>query len=134
MRICVGLLFIYAGASKLMDIAAFRMAIEMHGLVPDEWITLLSLYIPWLEIICGIALFAGHLVQAARIVTTTLLAIFTLVALRAFALDLDASCGCFGVGASDAWHWVALRNIALIVLVNLTDSFPRQPVQIQENG
>lgn len=94
LRSLLGGLFLYAGASKLADPAAFQIDIYNFALLPWAAAALAALYLPWLEIVCAGALIAGK--QAAGLLLAALMVVFTLAIAVAWARGLEISCGCFG--------------------------------------
>ena len=52
----VALVWLAAGALKLIDPAAFARDIEHYRLVPAVVAATLSVYLPWLELVLGVGL------------------------------------------------------------------------------
>ncbi|MCB1235481.1 MAG: DoxX family protein, partial [Verrucomicrobiae bacterium] len=50
-RVCFGLFWIWAGASKLRDPALFSAAIRNYDLIGDPLVAAAALILPWLEVI-----------------------------------------------------------------------------------
>jgi len=109
-RLVVGGVFVYAGATKALDPAAFAAAIAAYRLLPYPAVAALALYLPWLEMACGLGLFWPRLRLGASSMLFALCAVFTIAIASAWIRDLDISCGCFGAGATGA---AALRHSLL---------------------
>jgi putative oxidoreductase len=107
--IIIGGLFIYAGAVKVIDPVEFARDVDNYKMLPWQLNVWLGLYLPWLEIFCGLALIVGVLYRGGVFILTALMALFVVVTIIAKARGLDISCGCFGHASkylSFAWHLV----------------------------
>ncbi len=105
--IIIGGLFVYAGAVKVMDPAEFARDINNYKMLPWQPSVWLALYLPWLEILCGLALLTRVLFRGAVFIVTALMTVFIIASLVAKARGLDITCGCFGHASqslSFAWH------------------------------
>jgi putative oxidoreductase len=111
----VGAAFIYAGLTKVLDLQPFRFSdptafardIDNYKMLPWPIGVGLALYLPWLEIFCGLALFTRILFRGGVFILTALMALFIVITIFAKARGLDISCGCFGHASkslSFAWH------------------------------
>lgn len=125
--IIIGGLFIYAGAVKIVDPAEFARDIDNYKMLPWQASVWMGLYLPWLEILCGLALIARVLYRGGVFILTALMVLFIVITIIAKARGLDISCGCFGHASkylSFAWHLV-LDFLLLGGLVLLWKSSPR---------
>jgi len=125
--VIIGGLFIYAGAVKVVDPAEFARDIDNYKMLPWQMGVGLGLYLPWLEIFCGLALIVRVLYRGSVFILTALMALFIVITIIAKARGLDISCGCFGHASkylSFAWH-LALDFLLLGGLVLLWKSPPR---------
>jgi uncharacterized membrane protein YphA (DoxX/SURF4 family) len=109
-RILLGAVFVYAGATKALDPAAFAAAIDAYRLLPYPLVVLVALYLPWIEIACALGLFWRRTRLGSLWVIFALCLVFTGAIASAWIRDLDISCGCFGAGATGA---AALRRSLL---------------------
>lgn len=124
--IIIGGLFIYAGAVKVIDPAEFARDIDNYKMLPWQLSVGMGLYLPWLEIFCGLALIVRVLYRGSISILAALLAIFIVITIVAKARGLDITCGCFGHASkylSFAWHLV-LDFLLLGGLVLLWKSSP----------
>jgi putative oxidoreductase len=64
-RIALGILFVFAGATKAFDPGAFAIEIQRYQLIPWFLGVLASVYLPWLEILLGALLVLQRAEQAA---------------------------------------------------------------------
>lgn len=119
--IVIGALFIYAGAVKIIDPVEFARDIDNYKMLSWTLSVSLALYLPWLEILCGLGLITGILYRGSVLILTTLMIVFIGASIAAKARGLDISCGCFGHASAYlnfAWH-LALDFGLLIGLVAL---------------
>ncbi|MEX2117656.1 MAG: MauE/DoxX family redox-associated membrane protein [Bacteroidota bacterium] len=94
-RVFLGVLFVVASADKIADPAAFARSIEDYRLISGTAAMVMATILPWVEMLCGLALIAGVLVQASALLSGTLLIVFTMAVISGLVRGLDISCGCF---------------------------------------
>ena len=118
LNFAVGAVFIYAGTVKAYDPAGFAEDIYNFHLLPWTLTVFLSLYLPWLEIACGVAVIFRRRYFDALVIICGLLLTFIVVLASAWARGLDLTCGCFGRSDDHANYafWIG-RNFALISAV-----------------
>jgi putative oxidoreductase len=119
--IIIGGLFIYAGIVKIIDPVEFARDIDNYKMLPWRLGIFLALYLPWLEIFCGLALITRLLYRAGVFIVTALMTVFIVASIIAKARGLDVSCGCFGHASkylNFSWH-LTLDFSLLIGLVML---------------
>ncbi len=89
-----------AGALKLAGPVVFADAIYRYRLLPWGASLVLAVYLPWLELICALALGIARLRRPAVAVMMGLCVLFLGALIAAKARGLELSCGCFGGAAS----------------------------------
>ena len=107
LAVIVGGIFIYAGASKISDPMHFARDITNFRLVGWPIAIRTAFYLPWLEIIAGLALVFGFLHRGALAILTGLMVFFIGATISAYARGINLDCGCFGKaseGMSFATH------------------------------
>jgi len=105
--ILIGGLFVYAGVIKALDPVVFARDIGNYQMLPWPIGVWLALYLPWLEILCGLALMTRILYRGSVFILTGLMSLFIIATIVANARGLDISCGCFGHATkslSFTWH------------------------------
>ncbi len=120
----VGGIFIYAGVIKALDPVRFSNDIDNYKILPWTIGVGLAFYLPWLEILCGLALVARVLYRGGLSILTALIGIFIAATIAAKIRGLDITCGCFG-HASKTWSFsthLALDSVLLIFLLLLLRS------------
>jgi putative oxidoreductase len=121
LAIIIGGLFVYAGAIKVLDPVAFARDVDNYQMLPWQMSVSLALYLPWLEIFCGLAVITRVLYRGGVFILTALMALFIVITIIAKARGLDISCGCFGHASkylSFAWH-LALDFVVLAAILAL---------------
>lgn len=114
-RIALGGLFLFAGATKAYDPGAFAIEIQRYNLVP--WIpgALAAVYLPWLEILVGTLLVVKRFERGALLLVTCLLLVFTFALASATFRGLGIDCGCFGKAfAATGTIFPLVRNVLLL--------------------
>jgi putative oxidoreductase len=111
----IAVIFIYAGAIKVLDPVQFANDIDNYKILPWTIGVGLAFYLPWLEIFCGLALIFRLLYRGALSILTALVAIFIVATIAAKVRGLDITCGCFG-HASQNWNFPAHLALDLVLL------------------
>ena len=103
-RLAVAGLFLAACIAKIRDPEAFALAVSRYRILPAEFVNLVAIILPWIELTAGLAVLAAP--------------VFTIAISLNLLRGIEASCGCFSTRAdaavSDGWNLV--RNGALIWL------------------
>jgi len=92
-RICIGLLFVWAGLVKLTNTEGFAEIISAYDLVPESLLVLVAISLPALELIAGLGLIFD--VRCSLGIILGLLVMFVFVLWFGILKDLDIDCGCF---------------------------------------
>jgi len=113
-RLLIGGLFLYAGLPKILDTMGFAASIYNYKLFPSPVIGLTAAFIPWVEVLAGIALILGVKARGASLLISVLLVVFIVLAAISAIRGLDIDCGCFS-GVERKANWVAIfEDIALL--------------------
>jgi uncharacterized membrane protein YphA (DoxX/SURF4 family) len=96
LRLGLGGLFIYAGAAKLPDLEDFFWDVHHFALTSWDTSMVLAMFLPWLEIVAGLALIIRKFHGGALLILTGLSALFLAAIGSAWWRGLDITCGCFG--------------------------------------
>jgi len=102
----VAAIFLYAGVLKMLDPVQLAHDVKNYQILPWTLSVALAFYLPWLEILCGLALIFRILYRGALAFLTVLIVVFTLATSAAKVRGLDITCGCFG-HASQHWSFPA---------------------------
>ena len=122
LAVLLGGLFVYAGAIKIVDPMHFAIDIDNYKMLPWAVSVRLAFYLPWLEVLCGLALIVRRLYVGGLSILAALIATFIIASIIAKGRGLDISCGCFGEASkylSFTWHLaldLILLALALLLL------------------
>jgi len=118
-------LFVVAGISKIADPPGFAHEVHNYRLLPGGAVNALALWLPWLEVVTGLALFLGR----ARRAAATILGILLVVFIGALSINLarrhPVDCGCFGTSKVtrteaqrlDEMKLAIARDVGMLLLV-----------------
>jgi len=95
-RLLLGGAFIYAGLLKSGDPSAFAGNIVNFQLLPEAWVNITALSLPWLEIFSGLLILIGPWTRLGALSLAVLNGIFLLALLSALMRGISVDCGCFG--------------------------------------
>lgn len=116
LRLYLSGVFIYASLHKINFPAEFADNIAGYLIVPYWLVNPLAVFMPWLELVCGLFLLAGVRVRAASLLIAGMLIMFTLAVIVALVQDTPIGCGCFqSVGDAISW-WTVLRDVVWLGL------------------
>jgi putative oxidoreductase len=117
-RWVMGVLFIYAGSTKVMDPWSFSEAIANYRLLPDALIGPMALWLPWLEVLAGLTMVAGRWVKGGALILSVLALVFTAAVGSALYRGLDISCGCFLIEKDvEVIQWYTMAgNLGLLAM------------------
>lgn len=117
-RVFLGVLFVVISIDKIADPAAFARSISDYRIVTGTPAMVLATVLPWVELLCGLALAFGILLRGSSLLIGSLLIVFTFAVASALLRDLDISCGCFTQDPSaDRIGWLKIgENIVLLAL------------------
>ena len=101
-RFYLGTIFILAGIGKILKPIIFFQSVHAYQLLPLAWEGVITLCLPWLEVLVAIALFTGMFVYESSILASLLLLVLMGGAASAMVRHLDISCGCFDVWGKGA--------------------------------
>jgi len=120
----VGGIFVYAGVVKVLDPVQFANDIDNYKTLPWFVSVRLAVYLPWLEIFCGLALIFRFLYRGGLSILTVLIAVFIGATIAAKMRGLDITCGCFG-HASKNWDFSTHLVLDLLILLAAVVLFSR---------
>ena len=114
----IAAIFIYAGVLKALDPVQFAHDIDHYKILPWTIGAGLAFYLPWLEILSGLALIFRLFYRGALSILTALVVVFLVATIAAKARGLDITCGCFG-HASQHWSFPSHLATNLAILTGL---------------
>jgi len=115
-QIALGIIFVVAALPKIVDPPSFAHMIYNYKLIPWALVKPMALVMPWIELLCGLALILGIWKGTARTIIAALLLTFIIAIsinlLRGNAID----CGCFDVTAAGKTNEERLADMRLVIL------------------
>ena len=94
LRWAVAIFFIYEAAPKVWHPDWFAESVNNYRLLPMLAVNWTAIILPWLELVCGIALLLGIAVRGAVGWVILMLIVFIIAISSALYRHLDISCGC----------------------------------------
>jgi len=130
LRLLVGGIFVVAGVLKVLDPARFAADIDHFRLLRYFAVAPLALYLPWLEIICGLAVFGSAWRRSALLLLLALTIVFIAAITSAWMRGLDIRCGCFGAASTAPLAFDLVFDLVLggvLVWLLRVESRPESP-------
>jgi len=115
LRNFLGLVFVFSGFVKLVDLVWFSGIVSSYGVLPDFLILPFSFLVSFFEFIFGLMLLFGIGVVYALFGLILMVFVFTIFVFSRYVLGEVGDCGCFGRlvgGRNDLFH--LFLNLALI--------------------
>lgn len=117
--------FVVAAVGKIADPPGFAHEIHNYALLPGFAVNALALFLPWLELVCGLALFVGIARRSSARILGILLVVFVLALGINLARKRPIDCGCFGTSKVEKtaeqrltdMKWAIARDFGLLLLV-----------------
>ncbi len=126
-RIYLALILILSGLDKINNLSVFSDSIANYKILPEQFINIFAITIPWIEVVIGAFLLLGIFIKENSIISLSLILIFTIAVLSAVLRNLDIDCGCQGTfNGQKVGMLKILENILLISFAYLSIKFPNQ--------
>lgn len=114
----LGGLFIYASIDKIVHPHAFAKIIHNYRMVPEMFIYIIAILLPWVEMIAGLCAVSGIYRRTAAIILSALLGVFAVAISINLIRGLQFDCGCFSTvtteGGSDPVG-LLIRDILILI-------------------
>ena len=99
-QLALGIIFVVAALPKIGDPPSFAHMIYNYRIVPGVLVNLMGLTMPWIELLCGLALILGIWRGTAAGIIGTMLIVFMIAIGINLARGNAIDCGCFDVSAA----------------------------------
>jgi uncharacterized membrane protein YphA (DoxX/SURF4 family) len=115
LRLIVGYVFITFGIGKIANPEKFVGEIANYNLLPEIFLNIFALILPWLEVITGILLTLGMRIRANAVISAGLMIVFILAVVWAISMGLDINCGCSSTNPQKIGFPKLLENLGLLL-------------------
>lgn len=116
LRIIFGLLFIFSGIVKLVDLNLFQESVIKFNLINENLIKPVIYGLPFIEIILGLAVVVNFRTSFIMQIIVFMLALFTAVVVAKIFEGAQINCSCFGeFSSSNIDSITVIRNIVLMI-------------------
>ncbi len=116
LRLFLGLFLLYTSHLKIINPSEFAQAIRAYNIIPDSLSTIPAIFLPWLELFCGIFLISGLFLQSSLYVSMGLMVLFTINILIAILRGLDIDCGCgASISGLEKVSWAKIIENSVII-------------------
>ena len=131
-RLIIGGIFIFFAIGKIADSTLFAKEISNYRIMPEFSLSIMSLSLPWIELICGLFLMSGIRLRSSAMICGVLTIIFIIAIGSAMFRGLDINCGCFSeVKVYVGWPKIIEDSFILIGLIQIY-FFPRQRFTLEQ--
>ena len=115
-QIALGVIFVVAALPKIVDPPSFAHMIYNYKILPWALINPMALIMPWIELLCGLALILGIWTGTARTIIGALLVTFVIAVSINLARGNAIDCGCFDVSAAGKTREERLADMRFVIL------------------
>ena len=118
-QLALGVIFIVAALPKIVDPPSFAHMIYNYRIVPGSLVNLSALTMPWIELLCGVALVLGIWRGTARTMIAAMLVTFIIAISINLARGNAIDCGCFDVSAAGKSVEERLADMRFVIFRDL---------------
>jgi uncharacterized membrane protein YphA (DoxX/SURF4 family) len=117
-RLLVGVIFIAASIDKILQPAAFAQMVYNYQILPDAFINVTAIVLPWVELVLGSLLVLGLWIPGTVVLANLLFLAFFGSLLFNLARGLDIHCGCFSMSTqgNPLTTWYLIRDAVFLLL------------------
>lgn len=135
-RLGLAAVWLYAGATKVGDLAASGRAVHAYQVLPYDVSVVVGAVLPFVELALGVLLLLGLATRLVAGVSAALLVVFVAGIVSAWSRGLAIDCGCFGTGGelpagqSPSYLPEILRDLGFLALAGFLLIWPRTAVSV----
>lgn len=135
-RLGLAAVWLYAGGSKIGDLAGSGRAVNAYRILPYDVAMALGAALPFVELALGVLLLLGLATRLTAGVSAVLLTAFVAGIISAWARGLAIDCGCFGGGGDLAagqdprYGAELLRDLGFLALAGILLVSPHTPASV----
>ncbi len=124
-QLALGIFFVVAALPKIVDPPSFAHMVYNYRILPGALVNLMGLTMPWVELLCGLALILGIWTGTARTLIGAMLVTFIIAISINLARGNAIDCGCFDptpvpktrVERLQDMQFVVLRDLGMLLMV-----------------
>jgi putative oxidoreductase len=124
-QLALGVFFVAAALPKIVDPPSFAHMVYNYRIVPGSFVNLMAITMPWIELLCGLALILDIWKEAARTIIGAMLVIFIVAIGINLARGNAIDCGCFDptpvpktrAQRLDDMTFVIYRDLGMLLMV-----------------
>jgi len=124
-QLALGVFFVAAALPKIVDPPSFAHMVYNYRIMPGGIVNLMALVMPWIELLCGLALILGIWTAAARSIVAAMLLVFIAAIAINLARGNAIDCGCFDPSPRpksraerlDDMRFVIYRDLGMLLMV-----------------
>ena len=111
----LGIIWVLASINKIQDPATFARAIDNYHVIPLGMENTIAIFLPWLELVIGLFLISGIMINGASFISSSLLFLFIILIAQAILRGFNIDCGC-GLKDGELVGWTKIvENIFLLL-------------------
>ena len=118
LRVILAGIFIVASLYKIVSPSSFAHQIYNYKLLPSWAINPVALSMPWLQLLCGLAILLNRFEGGAVVLISLMLLTFQAAIASALVRGLNISCGCFKSGGAPA-TWLTFGRDSMMLIAAL---------------
>ena len=115
-QIALGAIFVVAALPKIADPPSFAHMIYNYRILPANLINFSAIAMPWVEILCGLALILGVWTKPARSIIAAMLIVFMIAITINLLRDNAIDCGCFNIADANKTHDERIRDMWIVLI------------------
>jgi putative oxidoreductase len=116
LRMYIGIIFLYAAMTKITYPAEFAEALAAYQIVPYWALNFVAIYLPCVELTCGLFLVIGLSTRSASAVVIFLLIIFSIGQTINLIGRIPIDCGCFQNAGDQITWWDIPKDLGWMLL------------------
>ena len=93
-RIILGAVFLWASFGKILEPGDFARSISNYHIVPFGLENIIAIILPWLELLIGMGLILGIMIDGSARISAYLMVMFILMISQAMLRGYNIECGC----------------------------------------
>lgn len=134
-RILLGLLFIYSGFFKIIDLENFSRIMFQYDIAPEVLVPYGTIFFSFLEFILGILLLFGYKIRAAGLMSVFLMLFFIVIISINIYRGNKFDCGCFELSrfgiSEEIGSSVIIRDVIFAVLSYIVIRAKKQLLSVE---